>query len=74
MLKEIYEGRKETLDEIIKDATKKVKNKLNEIDYSKNKEIIEKLEENYNMEISSICREIYIQGLKDGIKLMEEIK
>lgn len=74
MLKEIYEGRKETLDEIIKDATKKVKNKLYEIDYSKNKDIIEKLEENYNIEISSICREIYIQGLKDGIKLMEEIK
>lgn len=74
MLKEIYDGRKEVLDEIIKQTTKKIKNKLYKINYNENKELIEKLEENYNIELSSICEDVYIQGLKDGIKLMEETK
>ena len=74
MLKEIYEGRREIIDDIIKKATKEVEDKLYKIDYEKNKDIVDKLEENYSIKLANICKEVYIQGLKDGINLIREAK
>ena len=72
MLNEIYNGRKEIIDEVIKKAIKSVEYKTSIVDYDANKEIIDKLDENYNIKLSAICESIYIQGLKDGINLMKE--
>ena len=74
MLKDIYNGRREIIDDIIKRCIKKVESKLYKIDYEENKEVIEKIEENYSIKLTAICEEVYIQGLKDGIKLIEECK
>lgn len=74
MLKKIQDERKEILDNIIKQAIKNVEDKLYKIDYESNKELIEKIEENYNIKLSAICEALYIQGLKDGINLMIECK
>lgn len=74
MIKEIYESRKNDIDNIIKKSTKEIENKLYKIDFNKNKDIIEKIEENYSIKLSKIIEEIYIQGLKDGINLILECK
>ena len=74
MLREIYNTRKEVIDYVIKDALKMAKDKLYEIDYETNKEIINKLEENYSIKMALICEEVYIQGLKDGINLIDECR
>lgn len=74
MLKEIYDIKREDIDKIVKDALKKVENKLYKIDYTENKELIDKLEENYNIKIAVVTKEIYIKGLKDGINLINECK
>ncbi len=74
MLREIYNTRKEVIDFAIKDALKMAKDKLYEIDYETNKEIINKLEENYSIKMALICEEVYIQGLKDGINLIDECR
>lgn len=74
MLKEIYDIKREDIDKIVKDALKKVENKLYKIDYAENKELIDKLEENYNIKLAVVTKEIYIKGLKDGINLINECK
>ncbi len=74
MLKEIYNERKEVIDGVIKESIKNIERKLYKIDYYENKELIEKLEENYNIKLGAICESIYIQGLKDGINLVQECK
>ncbi len=74
MLKEIYNDRKETIDNVIKQAIKKVEKELYKIDYEENKELLEKAEENYNIKLGAICEEVYMQGLKDGINLINECK
>ena len=74
MLKEIYDLKREEVDICIKDAIKKVESRLYKIDYKENKEIIEKIEENYNIKLAAISEEVYIKGLKDGINLIIECK
>ena len=77
MLEEIYLQRREAIDNSIKQAIKKVENQLVKIkdeELEKNKDIIGILEENYNIKLGSICKEIYLQGLKDGINLIQEAK
>ena len=71
MLKEIYNIKREEIDNVIKNAIKKIEPKLYKID---NIEIDKKLEENYNIKLSAIAEELYIQGLKDGINLMLECR
>ena len=36
--------------------------------------LLDIIEENYNIKLGSICKELYLQGLKDGINLMLEAK
>ena len=75
MLEEIYLERREEIDKIIKKAIKDVESNLIEIDYSKiDKETYNLLEENYNLKISNVAKELYLQGFKDGMNLMIEIK
>ena len=75
MLEEIYLKRREEIDKIIKKAIKDVEKNLNEIDYeSYDKKIYNTLEENYNLKLASIAKELYLQGFKDGINLILEVK
>lgn len=71
MLEEIYKSRQEEIDKSIKKALKSVENEL--LDINKD-EIEEKIEENYNIKIGAICKEVYLQGLKDGINIINEAK
>ena len=74
MLEEIYNIKREEIDLIIKKILKENKINLSENEYEKNKELIEKLEENYNIKLGNICKELYLKGLKDGINLIIESK
>ena len=75
MLEEIYLERREEIDKIIKKAIKEVESNLIEIDYNKiDKETYNSIEENYNLKISNIAKELYFQGFKDGINLMLDVK
>ena len=74
MLEEIYNIKREEIDLVIKQALKSVQEKLENIDYENNKKLIEKIEENYNIKLGAICKELYIKGLKDGINLIIESK
>lgn len=75
MLEEVYLERRPKIDKVIQKAIKNVEEKLKEIDYSKiDKNTYNELEENYNLKLSSIAKELYLQGLKDGINLMLEAK
>mgnify|MGYP004527449223 FL=1 len=75
MLEEIYLERREEIDKIIKKAIKDIEGKLTQVDCSKiNKETYNALEENYNLKLSSVAKELYLQGFKDGINLMLEVK
>ena len=74
MLEEIYNIKREEIDLVIKQALKSVQEKLEKIDYENNKKLIEKIEENYNIKLGAVCKELYIKGLKDGINLIIESK
>ena len=75
MLEEIYLERREEIDKIIKKAIKEVESNLIEIDYNKiDKETYNSIEENYNLKISNIAKELYFKGFKDGINLMLDVK
>ena len=74
MLEEIYNIKREEIDLVIKQAIKSIQEKLEKIDYENNKKLIEKIEENYNIKLGAVCKELYIKGLKDGINLMIECK
>ena len=77
MLEEIYLKRREAVDNIIRQAIKQVESKMNSIESKErenNKELINRIEENYNIKLASVCKEVYLQGLKDGINLILEAK
>ena len=77
MLEQIYLERKEEIDKAIKRALQNIETNLIKIDtkdINENSNIYNILEENYNIKLSSICKEIYLQGFKDGINLMLEVK
>lgn len=77
MLEQIYYERKEEIDKTIKRALQNIEASLIKIDnndINENSNIYNILEENYNIKLSSICKEIYLQGFKDGINLMLEVK
>ena len=75
MLEKIYLERREEIDKIIQKAIKDIEENLVEVDYSKiDKTTYNALEENYNLKLSNISKELYLQGFKDGVNLMLDIK
>lgn len=76
----IYQAEENTLDEKMKQANRKVKEKIQDIntkqlleDTSKPKELLrtfEKIEENYSVKIAAYNEEFYKQGFIDGINLI----
>ena len=65
MIKLIYEAQNEEIDKIIKKVNLELKGKLQEIDLDE--EILDKIEENYNIKISKYNEEIYKKGFIDGV-------
>lgn len=65
MIKLIYEAQSEEIDKIIKKVNLELKGKLQEIDLDE--EILDKIEENYNIKISKYNEEIYKKGFIDGV-------
>ena len=75
MLEKIYLERREEIDKIIQKAIKDIEENLVEVDYSQiDKTTYNALEENYNLKLSNIAKELYLQGFKDGVNLMLDIK
>ena len=75
MLEKIYLERREEIDKIIQKAIKDIEENLVEVDYSKiDKTTYNALEENYNLKLSNIAKELYLQGFKDGVNFMLDIK
>ena len=76
----IYNAEEKILDEKIKQANKKIKEKIKDIDIenilentSKPKElkkILEQIEENYSIKIAQYNKEFYEQGFIDGVNLI----
>ncbi len=80
MIELIYQAEEKTLDEKIKQANKKIKEQIKDINIDKlientskpndlNK-ALEKIEENYSIKISQYTKDFYKQGFIDGVNLM----
>ncbi len=80
MIELIYQAEEKTLDEKIKQANKKIKEKIKDIDIEKLLEntskpsdlnkTLEKIEENYSIKIAQYTKEFYKQGFIDGVNLI----
>ena len=80
MIELIYQAEEKILDEKIKQANKKVKDKIKDISTEKILEdtanptelskIFERIEENYSIKIAEYNKEFYKQGFIDGVRLM----
>ena len=76
----IYQAEEKVLDEKIKQANKKVKEKVKDINIEKLMEntskpndltkALEKIEENYSIKIAQYTKDFYKQGFIDGVNLM----
>ena len=76
----IYEAQEENIDEILKRADEKLKDKLEKIDIERIiedsncakelKEIFNKIEDNNNIKITEYNKELYKQGFIDGVNLI----
>ena len=76
----IYQAEEKTLDERIKQANKKVKNQIKDINIkelledtskpNKLEKAFQKIEENYSIKIAEYNKKFYEQGFIDGINLM----
>ena len=80
MINIIYQLQDEKIDKILKNTDKTINNKLKEIDFEKIvknsnnekdlKEILNKIEDNYNIKITEYNKEMYKQGFVDGVNLI----
>lgn len=80
MIELIYQGEEKKLDEKIKLANRKVKDKIKDInienlleDTAKPNQLsraLETIEENYSIKIGEYNKEFYKQGFIDGVNLM----
>ena len=76
----IYQAEENILDEKIKQANKKTKEKIKDINVEKLlentskpeelKKAFEKIEENYSIKIAQYNKEFYKQGFIDGVNLI----
>ena len=82
IIKKIYKGEEDKIDNIIKEANKEIKDELkvinieNIIDNANNpreiRNILNDIEDNYNIKITKYNEEMYKLGFIDGINLMIE--
>lgn len=82
IIKKIYKGEEEKIDNIIKDVNKEIKDELkvinieNIIDNVDNpreiRNILNDIEDNYNIKITKYNEEMYKLGFIDGINLIIE--
>lgn len=76
IIEKLYESQEEIINEKIKEADMKIKYKIKDINYtninneSEVEKILEIVEENYNIRIGEYLKELYKQGVIDGINLM----
>ena len=80
MIELIYQAEEKILDEKIKKANKKTKEKIKDIDIEKLLEntskpndlnkALEKIEENYSIKIAQYTKDFYKQGFIDGVNLI----
>ena len=76
----IYQSQEEKIDKILKSVDKKLKDQLEVITLERiiedsycaeqAKEILNKIEENYNIKITEYNKEIYKQGFIDGVNML----
>ena len=82
IIKKMYKGEEDKIDNIIKDANKEIKDELkvinieNIIDNANNpreiRNILNDIEDNYNIKITKYNEEMYKLGFMDGINLIIE--
>ena len=82
IIKKMYKGEEEKIDNIIKEANKEIKDELkvinieNIIDNANNprevRNILNDIEDNYNIKITKYNEEMYKLGFIDGINLIIE--
>ena len=80
MINIIYQIQDEKIDEILKTTDKKLNDKLKQINFKEIKEdsnckktlmeILNKIEDNYNIKITEYNKEMYKQGFIDGVNLI----
>ena len=80
MINMIYQAQEEKIDEILKNVDKKLKDQLEVIASERiiedsycaeqAKEILNKIEENYNIKITEYNKEIYKKGFMDGVNML----
>ena len=76
----IYQAQEENIDEILKKADERLKEKLEKIEIERIledsncakelKEIFNKIEDNNNIKITEYNKELYKQGFVDGVNLI----
>lgn len=76
----IYQAQEENIDEILKKADERLKEKLEKIEIERIledsncakelKEIFNKIEDNNNIKITEYNKELYKQGFIDGVNLI----
>ena len=82
IIKKMYKGEEEKIDNIIKEANKEIKDELkvinieNIIDNANNprevRNVLNDIEDNYNIKITKYNEEMYKLGFMDGINLIIE--
>lgn len=76
IIEKLYESQEDIINEKIKEADRKIEYKIKDINYnninneSEVEKILEIVEENYNIRIGEYIKELYKQGVIDGINLM----
>ena len=80
MINMIYQSQEERIDEILKNVDKKLKDQLEVIASERivedsnckeqAKEMLNRIEENYNIRITEYSKEIYKQGFIDGVNML----
>ncbi len=80
IIETIYQAEEKVLDEKIKQANKKIRNQIKEINVkelledtsnaSKLEKTLERIEENYSIKIAEYNKEFYKQGFMDGVNLI----
>ena len=76
MIEKLYKSQEDIINEKIREPDRKIEYKIKDINYtninneSEVEKILEIVEENYNIRIGEYLKELYKQGVIDGINLM----